>query len=218
MEEANALPWSNFVPGVGYAPDDSSRVRRAIDPTLVADPETGVLHCFFVGTTKKEGAAKHCNLLGHATCVDLDLKIWEMRTCNAPLMGAEVHEEGVENISILKEHDGTWTMILSVALRDQHVAYCRSSDLCTWTPAKRCKILPQPFEDWMAAKHGAPSVWVEECGLRCRVRMALMGEDLNGYTSIGIFQAVDFNMLSTHTNHTEDNGACTVWEPAMFEN
>lgn len=40
----------------------------------------------------------------HATCVDLDLKIWEMRTCNAPLMGAEVHEEGVENISILKVH------------------------------------------------------------------------------------------------------------------
>jgi hypothetical protein len=51
---------------------------------------------------KRDEAEKHCNLLGHAMCTDPELRQWTVLTSEFPLMGEDVHPEGVENLSIVQ--------------------------------------------------------------------------------------------------------------------
>jgi len=186
LADANSLAWTNYVPGVGHIPYGEN--GRIIDPTLVVDPSSSTLHCFFIGTTKREGAVKHCNLLGHAICIDPKMQDWTIQTNDCPLMGEDVHPEGVENLSIVQEETGTWKMFLSVALQKQFVATSTSRDLHSWTAPEECHILSTfpKKEEWLEAKHGAPSVWHAVVDGKRQLYMLLMGEDLDGGTSIGI--------------------------------
>ena len=212
LPDANEVPWSDYVPGPPHAPAPTAGPppRRAIDPTLVVSAASGacpgpgaapaggpradaasdvVLHCFFTGTTKRPGAVKHCNLMGHALCTDPRLDAWQVTTPQAPLMGSGVHPEGVENWCVVPcAGEGPrhglgprqWMLFLSVGLRDQHVAVCFSDDLRAWSEARRCRF--EPVQPWMAVRYGAPSVWREEG----RLMMALMGEDENECCTIGL--------------------------------
>lgn len=69
-------------------------------------------------------------------------------------------------------------MIYSEGLRHQHLALAESDDLFKWS---RRGVMVIPPSEWLAHRHGAPSVWKEADGWR----MLLMGENRDRRGSIG---------------------------------
>jgi len=156
LREALTLPWNTG--------------GRAIDPTLVLDSD-GRLHCFFVGSTKRQrGDRRRANLLGQAVSTDPDLQRWEVLSREAPLIGTSSRApDGVENVAVFRRRSDA-VMIYSEGLKSQHLAHAVSKDdLISW---QRRGALSVGEARWTAGRYGAPFVWAEgDCWW-----MALMGE------------------------------------------
>ena len=129
LREVLTLPWN--------------RAHRAIDPTLIVDESTGLLHCFFVGSApfgrKRRGA--RANLLGHAMTNDTELKSWVVLTQAQPLIGTSREApDGVENVAVFRAAGGGYAMIYSEGLASQHLARAISRDLTSWIKLGRLAL------------------------------------------------------------------------------
>lgn len=167
LEEARDLPWN--------------QARRVIDPTFVKDGNR--LHCYFVGTDRKN-YERATNMLGHAYTDDPELKKWTITTVDAPLIGPSAEApDGVENVTVYRIQN-EWIMIYSEGLLNQHLAYAVSDDLICW---KRKGMVEIEDQNWIAVKYGAPFVWKEAD----KWMMILMGEDNSNHTTFGLLYSED---------------------------
>jgi hypothetical protein len=168
LMQANSLPWNT--------------VHRASDPSFVADGDT--LHCFFVGAQGQNGSRG--DFLGHAITQDPQLQEWEILSWDNPVAVASDSElTGMQHQCIFRSGDRLWTMIYSEGLPNEHLAYAQSADLMTWERQGRLDL---PVQSWMKGRYGAPYVWRDADG---RWLMLLMGQDLSGHTSLGLFSSDD---------------------------
>ena len=175
LTEVLALPWNIE--------------KRAIDPTFVVDGD--ILHCYFVGSDDVSYGA-HSNLIGHAVTNDPELKSWDIKSKDAPLIGCSTDApDGVENVVIFKEEE-VWIMLYSEGLENQHLAYAVSKDLYDWDIKGKINV---PKQEWNAVKYGAPFVWKE---VERQWLMILMGQGEDNKTTFGLMTSGDgihWNML-----------------------
>jgi len=168
LEAANKLPWNTQ--------------GRVIDPTFVVDGDT--LHCFFVGSAKRNVPGGKANLIGHATTKDPNLREWKILTTEKPMIeDSDRVPDGAENMMVFKTGDH-WTMIYSEGLMDQHLAIATSGNLIDWKLEGPIDIGKQ---GWLSVKYGAPFVWRDGD----RWLMILMGEDAKRKTTFGLLSSPD---------------------------
>lgn len=168
LPEALSLPWNVE--------------KRAIDPAFVLNKDR--LYCFFVGSDDRT-AAIHTNLVGYAVTKDPALKVWEIKTEEAPMIGRSASApDGAENIVVFR-NASSWVMIYSEGLVDQHLAYGISEDLYHWNWMGKVDVERQK---WNRVKYGAPFVWKENEG---NWMMILMGHGEDHKTTFGLLFSKD---------------------------